>query len=83
MLTAVRRAQAEDAIRLRGMMSHLVYGDDPDNPVNDLQDQRFAAMLAQARDQGVRYEVAHLSNSPSAMTRPDLAYDMIRPGIAV
>ena len=83
MLTAVRRAQAEDAIRLRGMMSHLVYGDDPDNPVNDLQDQRFAAMLAQARDQGVRYEVAHLSNSPSVMTRPDLAYDMIRPGIAV
>ena len=83
MLTAVRRAQAEGAIRLRGMMSHLVYGDDPENPVNDLQDQRFADMLAQARDQGVHYEVAHLSNSPSAMTRPDLAYDMVRPGIAV
>ncbi len=83
MLTAVRRAQVEGAIRLRGMMSHLVYGDDPENPVNDLQDQRFADMLAQARDQGVHYEVAHLSNSPSAMTRPDLAYDMVRPGIAV
>ena len=83
MLTALRRAQAAEAIRLRGLMSHLVHGDDPDNPVNDLQARRFAEMLAQARSQGVRYEIAHLSNSPSAMTRPDLAYDMVRPGIAV
>ncbi len=83
MLTALRRAQAAEAIRLRGLMSHLVHGDDPDNPVNDQQARRFADMRAQARNQGVRYEVAHLSNSPSAMTRPDLAYDMVRPGIAV
>ena len=32
MLTALRRAQADEAIRLRGLMSHLVHGDDPDNP---------------------------------------------------
>jgi alanine racemase len=83
MLTALCRARSDGAVRLRGLMSHLVHGDDPDNPVNDLQAQRFSAMLAQARNQGVRFEVAHLSNSPSAMTRPDLAYDMVRPGIAV
>jgi alanine racemase len=83
MLTALRRAQADDAILLRGLMSHLVHGDDPDNPVNDLQAQRFSEMMTEARNRGVRYEVAHLSNSPSAMTRPDLSYDMVRPGIAV
>ncbi len=83
MLTALRRAAADEAVRLRGIMSHLVYGDDPDNPVNDLQARRLSDMRTQARNQGVHFEVAHLSNSPSAMTRPDLAYDMIRPGIAV
>ncbi len=83
MLTALRRALADDAIRLRGIMSHLVHGDDPDNPVNNLQAQRLNDMLAQARDQGVRCEIAHLSNSPAAMTRPDLAFDMVRTGIAV
>ena len=31
----------------------------------------------------MHFEVAHLSNSPSVMTRPDLAFDMVRPGIAV
>jgi alanine racemase len=83
MLTALRRAQADDAIRLRGIMSHLVHGDDPENSVNNLQAQRLSDMLAQARDKGVRYEIAHLSNSPAAMTRPDLAFDMVRTGIAI
>ena len=64
-------------------MSHLAYGDEPENPVNDLQSQRLNDMRTQARNQGVHFEVAHLSNSPAAMTRPDLAYDMVRAGIAV
>lgn len=83
MLTALRRAQTDDAIRLRGIMSHLVHGDDPENPVNNLQAQRLTDMVAQARDQGVCPEIVHLCNSPAAMTRPDLAFDMVRPGIAV
>ena len=83
MLTALRRAVADEAVRLRGIMSHLVYGDDPDNPVNDLQARRLSDMRTQARNQGVHFEIAHLSKSPTAMTRPDLAYDMVRPGIAV
>jgi alanine racemase len=82
MLTALRRAQADGAIRLRGIMSHLAHGDDPDNPFNDLQAQRLRDMRTQASDQGVHFELAHLSNSPAAMTRPDLAFDMVRPGIA-
>jgi alanine racemase len=83
LLTAVKRALAEDAIRLRGVMSHLIHGDEPDNPLNDLQAQRLTDVVAQARDAGVHCEVVHLSNSPSALARPDLAFDMVRPGIAV
>jgi alanine racemase len=83
MLTALRQAVAEDAIRLRGLMSHMVYADQPDNPTNDVQAQRFADMLAQARNQGLRFEVAHLANSSATMSRPDLAFDLVRPGIAV
>ena len=83
MVTALKRAQAENAIQLRGIMSHLVHGDEPDNPFNDVQAARLRDMLADARDRGVQFDVVHLSNSPSAMTRPDLAFDMVRPGIAV
>jgi alanine racemase len=83
LLTVLRRAQADGALLPRGIMSHLVHGDDPDNPFNDLQGRRLTEMAAAARDQGVHYEIVHLSNSPAAMTRPDLAFDMVRPGIAV
>ena len=82
-LDALRRAAADDKVRVRGIMSHLASGDEPHNPVNDLQAQRFTAMIAEARSRGVDFEVAHLSNSPAAMTRPDFRFDMVRPGIAV
>ena len=82
-LETLSRPQAASAVRVRGLMSHMVHADDPDNPTNDLQAQRFSDMLTQARAAGVRYEIAHLSNSSAAMARPDLAFDMIRPGIAV
>lgn len=83
LLPALRNAASDGAIRLRGLMSHLACGDDPTSPVNDRQARRFAEMRTQARDAGVEFEIHHLSNSPAAMTRPDLAFDMVRPGIAV
>jgi len=83
MLPALRRAQSDGALRLRGIMSHLVHGDDPANQFNDLQAQRLTDMVAQAKEQSVSFEIVHLCNSPAAMTRPDLAFDMVRPGIAV
>lgn len=83
MLDALLHAQAEEAVRVRGLMSHMAHADEPEHPTNNLQAQRFSDMLGQARSAGVRYEVAHLSNSPAAMSRPDLAFDMVRPGIAV
>jgi alanine racemase len=82
-LTALRQAVAEDAVRLRGLMSHLVYADEPDNPINNIQAQRFSELVTHARDQKMHFEVAHLSNSSATLSRPDLAFDMVRPGIAV
>jgi alanine racemase len=82
-LAALRRALAEDAIGVRGIMSHLVYPDVPDDPTNALQAQKLSDMLAHGREQGVRFEVAHLSNSSGTLARPDLAFDVVRPGIAV
>lgn len=83
MLTALRQAVADDAIRLRGLMSHMVHADQPDSPINNLQARRFSEALARARAEGVRFEIAHLANSSTTMSRPDLAFDLVRPGIAV
>ncbi|MCV7421721.1 alanine racemase [Mycobacterium yunnanensis] len=83
LLAALRNAVSDEAIRLRGLMSHLACGDDPTSPVNDRQAQRFTEMRRRALEAGVTFEVHHLANSPAAMTRTDLAFDLVRPGIAV
>ena len=83
MLDDLARAAASGAVRLRGIMSHLACGDEPDNPINDRQAQRLSAMRSEAAAAGVEFEIAHLANSPATMTRPDLAFDLVRPGIAV
>ncbi|KUH95782.1 alanine racemase [Mycobacterium sp. IS-3022] len=83
MIAAVKRAQADGALRVRGLMSHLVHGDNPDDPLNSQQAQRLVEMRSYAAEQGVHFEIVHLSNSPAAMTRPDLAFDLVRTGIAV
>ncbi|MET0703471.1 MAG: alanine racemase [Mycobacterium sp.] len=83
LLTALQRAAAEDAIRLRGLMSHLANGDVPEHPSNALQAARLTEMAGYARAQGVAFDVVHLANSPATLTRPDLAFDLVRPGVAV
>ncbi|MBA0045705.1 alanine racemase [Mycobacterium sp. NPDC050853] len=80
---ALAKAQSEQSIRVRGIMSHFAYADQPGNPTIDMQIRRFDEALELARSLGVRYELAHLSNSAATLTRPDVRYDMVRPGIAV
>jgi alanine racemase len=82
-LTALAPLIAEGAIRLRGVMSHMVYADQPNNPINNLQAQRFTDIVALTREKKVPFDVAHLSNSSATMSRPDLAFDLVRPGVAL
>jgi alanine racemase len=82
-LDGLARAQAEGVVEVRGLFSHLVFADEPTNPVISLQAERLSEALAQARRSGVRPQVVHLANSAATLTRPDLGFSMVRPGIAV
>lgn len=77
------KAAAEQSIVVRGAMTHLVRGDEPQHPENDLQAERFDAAVADLIRVGARPEVQHISNSAATLMRPDLARDLVRPGIAV
>ncbi|WP_442973074.1 alanine racemase [Rhodococcus sp. NBC_00297] len=75
--------QRGGALRVRGLFSHLVDADVPGDPINDRQKERFDAAADAMARAGVAPEVRHIANSAGALTRPDLAYDMVRPGIAL
>lgn len=80
---AFARAQAAGAVRLRGVMAHLACSDEPDHPANDAQAAGLRAAVADLAAVGGVPELVHLANSPAALTRPDLAFDAVRPGVAL
>ncbi|WP_037176881.1 alanine racemase [Rhodococcus sp. UNC363MFTsu5.1] len=82
-LRDLARAEAEGAVRLRGIFSHLAHADQPHHPVIDTQAARLEHAVAEAKRVGLRPEVVHLANSAAVLTRPDLRFDMVRPGIAI
>ncbi len=83
LVAAALHAQAEGVISVVGIWSHLAWADAPGHPTIDLQRDAFVAAVEQAQAVGVRPEVVHLANSAATLTRPDLRFDLVRPGLAV
>ncbi|MEJ6018971.1 alanine racemase [Corynebacterium sp. H113] len=70
-------------IMITGVFTHFACADEPDHPSIDMQADRFRQSQEMLADAGVPKQVNHAANSPAALTRPDLAFDMVRPGLAV
>nr|WP_280339165.1 alanine racemase [Nocardia neocaledoniensis] len=82
-LRALRALVDEQAVRFRAIFSHLAHADEPEHPMLDRQRERFVETIAQAKEYGLEPEQVHLANSAATLTRPDLHFDLVRPGIAV
>ncbi|HVU75051.1 MAG TPA: alanine racemase [Mycobacteriales bacterium] len=83
LVDAAAKAQAEQAIEVVGVWSHLVHADSPRHPTTDAQIAGFTEALGIAERVGLRPQVRHLANSAATLTRPDAHFDVVRPGIAV
>ena len=83
LLDAVRAEVDRGAVETVGIWSHFAWADAPGHPVIDAQAREFERALTLAAERGIAFEVKHLANSAAALTRPDLRYDLIRPGIAL
>lgn len=83
LVAAARAAEAEEAIRVTGVWSHLACADEPGHPVNAAQLDAFAEALATAERAGLDPEVRHLANSPATLTLPSAHFDLVRPGVSV
>ncbi len=80
---AAARAETDGYLAVAGVFSHLAWADSPQHPTVDRQAGRFADAIAEAERAGLRPSWRHLANSAATLTRPDLAYDLVRPGLAV
>lgn len=82
-LDAALAAQADGAVHLVGLWSHMAWADAPEHPTVLAQQQVFEEALALAARKGARLEVRHLANSAATLTSTALHYDLVRPGLAV
>ncbi len=76
-------AQEAGWIEIVGVWSHLASADETENPTNDAQAQVFAEACDLLDQVGITSPIRHLGNSAAALSRPDLAFDMLRAGIAI
>ena len=83
LLARTRELQQQGHVRVVGMWSHLAWADAPGHPTIDAQAEVFRSALALAHSFGLDIELRHLANSACTLTRPDLHFDLVRPGIAI
>lgn len=77
------QAEKQGTFCVAGLMTHLSCADDPADPYTDLQAAAFRRAIAQARQAGLEVPRNHAANSPATWTRPDLHFDMVRPGVSL
>jgi alanine racemase len=82
LLDDARKAVGDGIAEVVAVWSHLANADVPDHASNDLQKARLIAAWQGARDRGLS-PIRHLANSAATLTRPDMHFDLVRPGIAV
>ncbi|MBV9312140.1 MAG: alanine racemase [Pseudonocardia sp.] len=82
LVVASAKVVAEGLLDVVAVWSHLAHADSPCHPVLDRQAARLDDAWRRAVEIGLR-PMRHLANSAATMTRPDLHYDLVRPGIAV
>lgn len=80
---AAAKAQAQGAIEVVGVWSHLAFADEPDHPVVLDQIETFTYALRDAEAHGVSPQVRHLANSGATLMNRRAHFDLVRPGIAV
>ncbi len=83
LVEATAKAQADGAVEVVGIWSHLAYADNPTHPTIEAQRQTFEDALAVAGRAGLQPVVRHLANSAATLRLPQTHYDLVRPGVAV
>ncbi|GAB3129238.1 alanine racemase [Tsukamurella serpentis] len=80
---ALVEAERAGLVRVQGIFTHLAHGDEPAHPFLDVQRDALTALVADARAHGLDPAQVHAANSAASLTRPDLHFDLVRPGIAL
>ncbi len=80
---AARFVLKEPHLELEGVFTHFAVADDPFHPFLKVQVERFRRAVEEVRSVGADPPLVHAANSAATLARPDLHFDMVRPGLAL
>jgi alanine racemase len=80
---ALEMLRGHPGLRLAGLLSHFGDADDLGSPRNDLQAERFAAVLNLLTEEEHGRTIVHMANSAAALHRPESRHELVRLGIAL
>ena len=83
LVTAAAEAAMSGQVDVTGIWSHLSHGEHPGHDTVDAQLAAFIAASEVASRAGFAGAQRHLANSGGTLGRADLAFDIVRPGLAV
>ncbi|MFI9814814.1 alanine racemase [Saccharothrix variisporea] len=78
----VEKAARTPEVEVVAVWSHLACADEPGHPATDAQAERFDDAYRAALAAGLD-PMRHIANSAALLTRKDLHFDLVRPGIAI
>ena len=65
-----------------GIFTHMAVADEPGDPFNDLQFERFNVVIRELEQRsGKTFRLRHCANSGAVLYYPEMALDMVRPGL--
>lgn len=86
-IAALRPLIDEGVLDVVGQWSHLAVADAPQDAgfvyETDMQIEWFERFTSELRAGGIDPRVRHLANTAATLTRPQIHYDLVRPGIAL
>jgi alanine racemase len=80
---SLRIISALDGVDLIGLCSHFACSDEPDNPFNHEQIEKFSDVVHATKDAGFTFQDVHLSNSGGILHFPEAGHTLVRPGLAL
>ncbi|HEX6903775.1 MAG TPA: alanine racemase [Thermoanaerobaculia bacterium] len=80
---ALEILRGHPGLRLAGLFSHFGDADDLESPRNNLQEERFASVLAMLTPEEREGALIHMANSAAALHRPGSRHALARLGLAI
>lgn len=76
-----KKILSQDGLKLGGIFSHFASADLVDRDFCWLQLERFRAVIAKLKREGISIPLKHIANSAAILEFPDSYFDLVRPGL--